>query len=79
MDRISESELEEADDTYDNTQDIKAPEVKRRVSINLFAQSGGPASTGHHGRSFITQGPNLLQVPQNHPSRRRHSWIPGNR
>ena len=85
MERISESEQEEAKDTYDITQNINTLEP-RRVSINLVAPLGGPAETGRT-KSFISQGPNLLQVPQlsrrrrstEEAPRRRHSWIPGSR
>ena len=83
MDRISESsELdEERSDTYDDVfQEPKSPYSYRRGSINLAHASLGNSS---HGRSFLTRGPNLLQVPEksfkSHNTRRRHSWIPGSR
>ena len=80
--RVSESsDPDEANDIYDDTnldfKEYKNADLKR-VSINLASQLGA----SHHGRSFISQVPNLLQVPtgsryQN--NRRRHSWIPGAR
>ena len=80
--RVSESsDPDEANDIYDDTnldfKEYKNADLKR-VSINLANQLGA----SHHGRSFISQVPNLLQVPtgsryQN--NRRRHSWIPGAR
>ena len=85
MDRISESEREECHDTYDEeechdtydvTQDIKPPEF-RRLSINLAPLSGSLPTS--HGRSFISQVPHLLQVPDKSRSpfnKRRNSWIP---
>ena len=75
------SDPDEANDIYDDTnldfKEYKNADLKR-VSINLANQLG----SSHHGRSFISQVPNLLQVPtgsryQN--NRRRHSWIPGSR
>ena len=80
MERISESEHEEAIDRHDITENINIVGPPR-VSIDLVGPLGGPAETGHT-KSFISQGPNLLQIPhgsQSHTPRRRHSWIPGSR
>ena len=80
MERISESEAEEARDRYHMTENINTLRPPR-VSINLVAPLGGPAETGHT-KSFISQGPNLLQVPygpKGNTRGRRHSWIPGSR
>ena len=74
MNRISESSdpEESGGDTFDGTEECKTPQTRRRL-INLAPLS--------QGRSFISQGPNLLQVPEKGPryqnNRRRHSWIPG--
>lgn len=83
MDRISESsELEElGNDTYDDDiPEPKSPRCNRRGSINL---AHGTLGASNHGRSFLTRGPNLLQVPEkafkSQHNRRRHSWIPGSR
>ena len=85
MDRISESSEPdggEGSDTYDDIiHEPKSPHSYRRGSINLAHASLGISS---HGRSFLTRGPNLLQVPEisrlkNQNTRRRHSWIPGSR
>ena len=81
MDRISESsDPEEARDTYDGTQGCVTPELKRLSGISASIQLGKLS----HGHSFLSQAPNLLQVPY-HPSKggrntgRRHSWIPCSR
>ena len=83
MDRISESsELEDfGNDTYDDSLQVpKSPRSYRRGSINL---AHGTSGASNHGRSFLTRGPSLLQVPErvlkNQHTRRRHSWIPGSR
>ena len=74
MNRISESSNPEeaGGDTFDDTQECKTPRTLKRV-INLNPHS--------QGRTFLSQGPNLLQVPERSPryqnNRRRHSWIPG--
>ena len=83
MDRISESsEVEDfGSDTYDDSLHLpKSPRSYRRGSINL---AHGNASASNHGRSFLTRGPNLLQVPgrvsNSQHTKRRHSWIPSSR
>ena len=76
MSRLSDSsEPEEAGgDTFDGTQECRTPQTLKRL-INL-----APLNVSQ-GRSFLSQGPNLLQVPERgskyQHTRRRHSWIPG--
>lgn len=76
LERITELEQEGTPDSDDVDQDIPNQEY-RRGSLILSSLGGGT----HRTRSFLTQAPSLLQVPQYSNGRRqgspgrRHSWI----